>query len=425
MIPRSKKKSLAIIGGGVSGIVSAYYLSALFEVTLFEKNDYVGGHTNTVEIAAGPDKGLAVDTGFIVCNDQTYPLFHQFLDDIGVSVRSADMSFGYYDEISGLQYAGTSLRGIFAQPSNVFSPSFIRMLFELFLFNKKALAAFEAGSLSGITLGQYLKKEKVSPRLIKDYLLPMAAAIWSSPDLDLFDFPAETFFAFFKNHGLLAYHRRPQWQTVVGGSYQYVNRFKSLFTGTIRSNCPVKSVARKNSGIEIVTAEGNLNFDKVVLATHADQALKLLADPSKEELEGLTPWSYNLNRTILHTDHSFLPPLKSAWACWNYRRERGRAGSEPVSVTYYMNRLQGFSAENHYCVTLNPSREISPDKIVAQFDYYHPSYSREAIDGRGKLLALCGERSTYFCGSYFGFGFHEDAVRSAWNVIKLLKGSSV
>jgi len=416
-----QKPKIAVVGAGVAGIASSYYLAESFDVTLFESNRYLGGHTNTVEVPSGPDAGLAVDTGFIVCNDKTYPEFHKFLADLKVPVRSADMSFGYFDVESGLQYAGTSIGGLFAQPSNLFSYRYLKMLCELFSFNGQALRDLERGALVDISLGQYLSDQKVSKRLIRDYLVPMGAAIWSSPDMDLLSFPADSFFSFFRNHGLLVFRDRPQWQTVVGGSFQYVKRFRELFKGEYFTDCAVVSITRTQTGILVKTSAEEREFDYVVIATHADQALKLLADPSPSESEALSPWKYHINTTVLHTDRTFLPPIKRAWASWNYRRERAAGGDEPVSVTYYMNRLQGFKSSLDYCVTLNPRTEIGEGSIVAEFNYTHPSYTSDSIKGRELLRGLLGQRSTYYCGSYFGFGFHEDAIKSARRVVDLLK----
>jgi predicted NAD/FAD-binding protein len=418
-----KKTSIAVIGGGVSGIVASHYLSKAYNVTLFEKNNYIGGHTNTVVIASGPDEGLAVDTGFIVCNDKTYPEFHGFLSDLGVQVRNADMSFGYYNVETNFQYAGTNLGGLFAQTKNLFSLSYLLMLKDILSFNRNGLKALSGERLKGVTLGDFLKKERISDKVINDYLLPMGAAIWSSPDADLLSFPAETFFSFFRNHGLLEFHKRPQWQTVVGGSFEYVKRFLQEFRGEVYTEAPVISVKRKDSGVVINTSNLSRKFDYCIIATHADEALKLLEDPTKEEMEALGAWSYHENLAVLHTDDRCLPPLKRARASWNYRRERGVDGKGPVSVTYYMNNLQGFEATRDYCVTLNPKSPIDEDKVIAQFIYTHPAYTQKALDGRSLLKKLMGDRGTFYCGSYFGFGFHEDAVKSARSVVSLLQKS--
>jgi len=416
----NKKRSVAVIGGGISGIVASYYLSKSLDVTLFEKNNYVGGHTNTVVIPSGPDRGLAVDTGFIVCNDKTYPEFHKFLRDLGVPVRSTDMSFGYHNQKNNFQYAGTSLRGLFAQPGNLFSVSYLLMLKEILSFNKIALRALKEGELEGLSLGEFLQGKKPSARLLEDYLLPMGAAIWSSPDIDLLSFPAETFFTFFRNHGLLEFRKRPQWQTVIGGSFQYVKSFQKKFSGNIHTDSEVISISRDSEGVKVETQNQVSNFDYCILATHADEALKVLSDPTPEEQQALSPWTYQTNITVLHTDKRFLPPLKSAWAAWNYRREAGADGVDPVSVTYYMNRLQGFDVSEEYCVTLNPGSSIDQSKIIAQFNYTHPVFTFEALQGRKLLESLSGQKKTFFCGSYFGFGFHEDAVKSALRLIEML-----
>ena len=417
---RIAKQKIAVIGGGVAGIVCAYLLQKKYQVTLFEQNDYLGGHTNTIEITYGPDAGLAVDTGFIVLNDATYPLFNKFLARLGVATRVSEMSFGFQCLQTGLVYAGNDLNGLFAQRKNLISPTFYRFLFEIYRFNSTATRDLDANSIAEITLGEYLQQGKFSAYMINNYLLPMAAAIWSTPTLRAADFPAEAFLRFFKNHGLLAVRNRPQWKTVVGGSFAYVKAFQKNFAGDIHLNAGVKKIFRKADGIQLQFADGrNDNFDKVVIATHADQALRLLGDPNVEEQRLLSPWEYQLNRTVLHTDASLLPQKKSAWAAWNFTRERAEGtDSQPVFVSYYMNRLQGLQAKQDYCVTLNRRESFRPETVIAEFDYQHPQYNFASLATQTELPSLNGQRNSWFCGSYFGYGFHEDAVRSAVSVAK-------
>ena len=409
------KKAVAVVGAGVAGIVSAHELAkAGWDVVLFERNAYVGGHTSTVRVPSGPDAGVPVDTGFIVMNDRTYPNFHRFLAELDVKWRWSDMSFGYYDANTGLQYAGTSLTGLFAQPLNLASPRFLGLIRQLARFGSEARRDLEAGTLSGLTLGAYLCERGYSRFFVDHYAAPMGAAIWSTGLDEMLSFPAETFVRFFKNHGLLALADRPRWQTVVGGSRAYVDAFLARFPGRVIQDAPVEHV-RRESGGAVVTARGREpeRFDRVVIAAHADEALALLADPSQDEKRLLGAWSYQRNRTVLHCDESFLPPNRRARASWNYRREKGEDGSGAVSVTYHMNRLQGLDARREYLVTLNPRSEPRAGSVVREFLYMHPTYNFASLRAQAGLPGLNGVRATWFCGSYFGYGFHEDAVKSA------------
>ena len=410
-----KKQKIAVVGGGVAGIVSAYLLQQQHQVTLFEQNDYLGGHTNTIEMTDGPDAGLAVDTGFIVLNEATYPLFQTFLARLGVETRNSEMSFGFQCLQSGLVYAGNDLNGLFAQRRNLVSPEFYRFLWEINRFNSDARKALAEGSVPAVTLGDYLQQKNYAAFMVNNYLLPMAAAIWSTPTLRAADFPAEAFLRFFKNHGLLSLRNRPQWKTVVGGSFAYVKAFQQQFSGEIILNAGVKKIFREADGVRLQLGDGHTEqFDRVVIATHADQALRLLGDPSDAEQRLLSPWQYQLNHTVLHTDASLLPEQRAAWSAWNFTREVvDDADTQPVFVTYYMNLLQGLEAQRHYCVTLNRRESFRPETVIAEFDYQHPQYSFAALATQAELPTLNGQRNSWFCGSYFGYGFHEDAVRSA------------
>jgi predicted NAD/FAD-binding protein len=411
--------NIAVVGGGVAGIVSAYLLQQKHRVSLFEQNDYLGGHTNTVEIKEGPDAGLAVDTGFIVLNDRTYPLFQRFLKRLEVSTRNSEMSFGFQCRHTGLVYAGNSLNGLFAQRSNLISPSFYRFLLEIGRFCRQAREDLACGMKPQITLGEYLQRNCYSSFMTDNYLLPMAAAIWSTPTLRAADFPAEAFLRFFKNHGLLSFRDRPQWKTVSGGSFAYVKSFRNRFSGEILVNAGVEKVFRRPDGVHLQFANGHSRyFDKVVIATHADQALRLLGDASADEQRLLSPWQYQRNHTVLHTDSGLLPNQKSAWAAWNFTREAAACDSLPVFVTYYMNCLQGLQARQNYLVTLNYPRDFRPETVIARFDYQHPQYTVASLATQADLPRLNGQQHSWFCGSYFGYGFHEDAVRSAVAVAK-------
>jgi predicted NAD/FAD-binding protein len=409
-----ERLKIAIVGGGVAGIVSSYLLSQNHDVTLFEKNNYVGGHTATIVLEDGPDAGLAVDTGFIVCNDRTYPNFHKFLKSLGVPWRFSDMSFGFYCERSGLQYAGTDWRGIFAQRRNMLRPEFLRFLYEITRFNKLASRALEEGKLDGLTMEDFLRRHRFSRSLARDYVIPIGASIWSTPAGKMLQFPAVTMIQFFHHHGLLTLNDRPRWQTVVGGSHSYVKAFLKKFPGTIHTSSPVENVRRAPNGAVVRTHDGrDHKFDRVVMCAHANESLRLLADPSEDERRLLSAWSYENNHTVLHTDTSVMPPLRDAWASWNYTRERDGSERAHMSMTYHMNRLQGFRTRRQYCVTLNRRAAISRKHILREFNYTHPVYNFEAIRAQSELPRLNGARNTWFAGSYFGYGFHEDAVKSA------------
>ena len=389
-------------------------------MTLFEKRDRLGGHTSTVVIPSGPDAGLAVDTGFIVLNDRTYPHFHQFLGQLGVPVRESCMSFGYYCEDTNFCYAGTDLNGLFAQRRNALRPKFWGMCRAIRRFGIQAKAALDRGELRGLSLGQYLQNERYGTFFRENYLVPLSAAIWSSSDLGILEFPAEMFVHFFHNHGLLALTDRPTWQTVVGGSHSYLKAFEAQFPGDIRLSSGVTSIRRDESSVQVTTAAGTERFDKVVLACHADQALGMLSDPSPQESSLLGAWTYSKNRTILHTDESVLPPWKNAWASWNSRRLKGANPDSPVSLTYHMNRLQGLDTPRQYCVTLNPGSPIDERKVVKEFHYEHPVFNLRSLSTQAELKALSGQRNTYYCGAYLANGFHEDGMNSAIAMAKKL-----
>jgi uncharacterized protein len=406
-------QNIAVIGGGVAGIVAAHLLQKQHKVTLFEKNDYLGGHTHTIEIKDGPDAGLAVDTGFIVLNDATYPLFQKFLQQLGIATRISEMSFGFECLQTGLFYAGTNLNGLFAQRCNLVSPKFFRFLMEIARFSKKTHKDLAAGKIPSVTRGQYLESGRFSPFMIDNYLVPMAAAIWSTPALKVTDFPAEPFLRFFSNHGLLSFRNRPKWRTVVGGSHAYVKAFIHNFKGGLHLQSSISEVTREPDRVRVFLSSGeSLPFDQVVIATHADQALRLLKEPSEREHRLLSPWRYQRNHTVLHTDSVLLPRKKRAWAAWNFTRDTESSSERPVFVTYYMNLLQGFSAHQDYCVTLNHGKPFRPEMVLAEMDYQHPLYTFESMATQSELPQLNGRQRTYFCGSYFGYGFHEDAVRA-------------
>lgn len=411
------EQRVAVVGCGVAGLTAAHILQREHQVTIFERNDYLGGHTHTVAVPDGPDAGTGVDTGFIVCNDHTYPLFHKLLDQLGVQVRASNMSFSYTDRSKPFFYAGTGLNGLFAQRMNLCRPSFWRMLGDIRTFCREGAGALERGCPPGGTIAEYVEENGLGKQFVDWYLVPMMAAIWSTTPGEVMAFPAEALLRFFRNHGLLSLKDRPTWQTVVGGSHAYVDAFEEQFGGTIRAATPVKSILRTEEDVEIGLEGGDVErFDQVVVAAHADQALSLLGDPDEEERKLLGAWQYERNHTVLHSDSTALPPVRRAWASWNYEREDTDEKGKPVSVTYHMNRLQGLQTCEEYCVSLNRRTPLREDSIVAEIDYMHPTFSFASMDTQASLPSLNGRRHTYFCGSYFGYGFHEDAVRSGVKV---------
>ncbi|RMD75002.1 MAG: amine oxidase [Bacteroidetes bacterium] len=425
MRPASEKKRVAVIGGGVAGIVSAWQLRNDCEVSLFECNDYLGGHTNTVTIPDGPDAGLGIDTGFIVLNDRTYPNFRRFLNELEVPTRDSEMSFSFQCDETGFTYAGNSLKGLFAQRANLVKPSFYRFLFEIVRFSRNAQKDLREERIPQLTLGEYLQRGGYSRFMIDHYLLPMAAAIWSTPTLRAADFPAGSFLHFFANHGLLDLRDRPQWMTVVGGSHAYVKAFRRRFNGQVELQARIATILRDEKGVRLVFEDGHAEeFDRVVVATHADQALKLLGDADKMERRLLGAWRYQPNHTVLHTDIRLLPRLPATWSAWNFVRARGDQQDTPVYVSYCMNILQGLKTEQTYIVTLNHQGEFAPGSVIARFDYQHPQYDFASITTQKGLPGLNGRRHTWFCGSYFGYGFHEDAVRSAVAVAESMRGTA-
>ncbi len=414
-----KNLNVAVIGSGISGICSAYLLQKRHKVTLIEKNNYFGGHTHTIMIPDGSDKNTPVDTGFIVLNERTYPNFIKFLSQLGVEKSRTDMSFSYYCKKTGLYYASQNLNSIFAQRSNLFKPKFIRFVYEMIRFLKHLRKEYLSKNLMDITLYDYAQKKGLHNEVIEQFIIPMAAAIWSGSDFQMGQFPIRTFAQFYENHGLLGVTGHPPWYFVKGGSHTYVNAFLKSFNGKAVKNSPVIRISRKTDGITLYFQNGAPQaFDAVVIASHADQALKLLENPSAKEKELLGAWSYSKNKTFLHTDTSVMPPSKRAWASWNYSRHAQSDTNSPVTVSYDMTHLQKLKTKQRYFVTLNPQKPIPKNHVIKEINYTHPQYSFEAFKSQEELPKLNGEQNTFFCGAYFGFGFHEDGVKSGLSVGK-------
>ena len=412
--------NIAVVGAGISGVMSAYLLDRRHRVTLFEKNEYIGGHTNTAVIGDGADAGLPVDTGFIVHNERTYPFFRAFLRQLGVAAAPTDMSFSCQDDATGFHYSSLGFNGFFAQRANFFRPSYWAFLWGIQHFCRRTLKLFEQGKLGGLTLGEFARREGFRQDVIEQFVIPMASAIWSASEAKTMEFPMESFARFYSNHGLLSLWDPPAWYYIPGGSHTYVKAFLKVFKGKVVPKCPVAAVRRTDRGITLKLADGaEEDFDAVVIAAHADEAFRMLADPSPEEARLLGAWGYSENRTVLHRDTSWLPENRRAWASWNYRHEPTIPKTFPATVTYYMNHLQRLGARDHYCVTLNPWKPVSASGIISEMVYHHPMYTFESMATQPELSSLNGKRNTYFCGAYFGYGFHEDGTRSAVEMARL------
>lgn len=414
-----KKQRIAIVGCGVAGLTAAWLLQRKHEVHLFERNDYAGGHTRTLKVPEGPDAGTPIDTGFIVMNHRNYPHFTKVLEELGVELADSSMTFSFYDHESNYGYSGNTLGSLFPHASYLVKPRHLSLVRDLWRFARIGYRDLNSGYLEGKQLGDYCAERGFGTPFLQHYLYPMGAAIWSSPIAKMHEFPAQPYLHFLENHGLLRLTNRPQWRYVKGGSRTYVKAMLKTFKHAPQLNAAPDHIRRTESGVLLQMPSGEtLPFDQVVIGTHADEALKLLQDPSPQEAENLGPWRYQENTVVLHTDRNFLPPNKKLWSSWNFIREPGQSDDRPVSVSYYMNRLQALETKKDYIVTLNAEQEISEKEIINSTTLTHPLYSFESMATQPKLEAMNGAQNTWFCGSYFGYGFHEDAVRSAVNVAK-------
>lgn len=391
----------------------AWLLHRRHDIHLFEASDYPGGHTHTQDITLDGTH-VPVDTGFIVFNDRTYPNFSQLLNRLGVRSRNTTMSFSVSCQRSGLEYAGNDLNGLFAQRSNAFSPAFFRMLKDILRFNSHASTSVETSN-GDITLGEFLRQHGYSREFRENYVIPMAAAIWSAEHEQTQAMPARFFVGFFENHGLLSLSGRPQWKFIEGGSRSYVDKLLAPFRGQLRLSTPVTALQRFDTHVDVREASGKAErFDAAIVATHSDQALALLQDPSREEREILSAIPYQKNEAVLHTDTAVLPRRRRAWAAWNYLRPA--RNQRRVAVTYNMSLLQQLPSQETVCVTLNSTESIREDLIVNRMTYHHPVFNFESLAAQQRWREINGGRRTWYCGAYWGYGFHEDGVNSAMRV---------
>jgi predicted NAD/FAD-binding protein len=404
---------IAIVGGGISGLYAAHYLSKQHHVTLYEAHDTLGGHTDTHSITI-KERNYKIDTGFIVFNEHNYHYFCRFLNDLGVASQPSIMTFSVADALSGIEYNATTLDKLFCQRRNLFRPKFYRMVRDILRFYREAPALLNSSD-DELTLGDYLDQQHYSQTFIDDHILPMASALWSGPPQIVRNFPARYFVAFMANHQMLKTDNRPQWRTVCGGSSTYVQAFKQSFNGELRLDCPVQAIIRDNNGITIETKGDQKYYDKLILACHSDQALGLLQNASDQETEILGAMSFQENDVVLHTDASLMPKHPKAWASWNALKL-----NEPqthCTVTYYMNMLQNLEAPEPLLVTLNCTDRIDSEKILKRRSYHHPVYTPASLAAQKRRTEINGVNNTWYAGAYWGWGFHEDGAKSAQEVV--------
>ena len=412
------RKNIAVVGSGIAGLSAAWLLSQKHDVTLFEQDGRLGGHSNTFTVSEG-DLEFGVDTGFIVYNENAYPNLVALFKHLDVQTDATKMGFAISLDGGAYEYSGNGLSGLFGQASNLLRPGHWGMLRDLVRFFREAEASVAAGGTGDMTLGEFLERGRYSTWFQERHILPMAAAIWSTPAAAVMDFPAASFFQFFANHQLLQLVNRPLWRTVRGGSREYVMRLLADYAGEISKGARVERVLRFDDRVEIHASGQVRRFDECVIAAHADQALAMLADADESEASTLGKFTYAPNRAVLHMDASFMPTRKPLWSSWNYSAPSGGNRTD-LCVTYWMNCLQTLEGSRDYFVSLNPPRD--PKGVITSIEYAHPMFDKGAMAAKTDLWALQGRRRTWFCGSYFGYGFHEDGIQSGLAVAEMLGG---
>jgi predicted NAD/FAD-binding protein len=410
---------IAVVGAGISGLSAAYYLSKKHKVDLFEKENQFGGHANTIKVAYKPNKEIPIDIGFMVFNKQTYPNLINFFSENKIEIEKSDMSFSVTVENSDLEYCGKGLGGIFSNKKNLFNPKFLKMFFEILSFYKNC-EKIEIKKISSITLGEYLTEIKISDYFINYHIIPMVSAIWSMPPYEAKQMPLSFFLSFFKNHGLFKIKDRPQWFTVANRSKTYVDKIIGQVSGEHFKNYNINKITRNDLGVKIFYGEENefFDYDKVVIATHADEALKIIDNPTKDEETILKKFKYRANTAVIHFDESVMPNNKKAWCAWNSSMDS--ANNEKTAVTYWINQLQNLKIDRDIFLTINPFKEILNDKIFKKVSFTHPYYDTDALNNQSNLHKIQNQKHILFCGSYFGYGFHEDGIKSSIDMLKTL-----
>jgi uncharacterized protein len=410
---------IAVVGAGISGLSAAYYLSKNHKVDLFEKENQFGGHANTIKVAYKPNKEIPIDIGFMVFNKQTYPNLIDFFIENKIEIEKSDMSFSVSVAGSGLEYCGKGLSGIFSNKKNLLNKKFIKMFFEIISFYKNC-EKIEIEKIKSITLGEYLKEIKISDYFINYHIIPMVSAIWSMPPYEATQMPLSFFLSFFKNHGLFKIKDRPQWYTVANRSKTYVDKILDQVSGEHFMNYNISKIIRNDLGVKIFYGEENefFDYDKVVIATHADEALKIIDNPTLDEESILKNFKYRANTAVIHFDESIMPKNKKAWCAWNSSMDS--ANNEKTAVTYWINQLQNLKIDRDIFLTINPFKEIPKDKIFKKVGFTHPYYDTEALTNQSNLYKIQNKKNILFCGSYFGYGFHEDGIKSSIEMLKTL-----
>ena len=408
---------IAVIGSGISGLSAAYYLSKKHKVDLFEKEDHFGGHSYTLDILIN-EKKISVDIGFIVFNHQTYPNLINFFLENEVNIEKSDMSFSVSVQGTSFEYCGRGLKGMFSNKSNLFNVSFLKMFFDIIKFYNHCDRISDLNQ--EITLGEFLKKKKLSKSFIDYHLIPMVSAIWSMPPYEVNNMPLKFFIKFFQNHGLFKLKKRPEWYTVSNRSKSYVNKILSKISGEHYKNYKINNVKRISTGVQVCYGGENefFDYDKVVIATHADEALSLIENPLEEEENILSNFKYKENIAVVHTDENIMPKNKKVWSSWNSHVKSESPNKN--SLTYWLNLLQNLRCNENIFLTLNPTFQISENKILKKVKFTHPYFDQNALDHQNKLNLLQNKKNILFCGSYFGYGFHEDGIKSSIEMIKFL-----